>query len=162
MLTWIQHVQLICAYGEKSLQRHIQWAEAVSRWPSTANTRVQYHASWCGICGGYSGNGRNFSLSLSVSFHPSISFTCHRRLIILAVESDVKQRALKKHTQFRALFGYGKKLQLVNECSKCMRLQPSKAYFISNDQSFRVCVTSWKNLSREPNSRSANQVIPWI
>jgi len=41
--------------------------QTVSRWLLTAETRVRCQASICEICGGQSGTGRGFPLS--VSFH---------------------------------------------------------------------------------------------
>jgi hypothetical protein len=40
-------------------------AQAVSRRPLTAEARVRYRASPCGICGGQSGTGTGFSPSTS-------------------------------------------------------------------------------------------------
>jgi hypothetical protein len=41
-------------------------AQAVSRRPLTAETRVRSRVGSCGICGGQSGTGTGFSLSTSV------------------------------------------------------------------------------------------------
>ena len=45
-------------------------AQAVSRRPLTAETRVRSRVGLCGICGGQSGTGTGFSPSTSV-------FPCH-------------------------------------------------------------------------------------
>jgi hypothetical protein len=47
-------------------------AQEVSHQPLTAEARVRARVSPCGICGGQSGTGADFSLSPSI--FPSISF----------------------------------------------------------------------------------------
>jgi hypothetical protein len=51
-------------------------AQAVSRWPLTAETRVRARVDPCGIYGGQSGTGAGFSPSSSVSpcqYHSTIA-----------------------------------------------------------------------------------------
>jgi hypothetical protein len=63
-------------------------AQAVSRRPPTAKTRVRSRVSPCGICGAQSGTGTDFfpeyfGFSLSISFHRcSITWKNKKKLII--------------------------------------------------------------------------------
>jgi hypothetical protein len=57
-------------------------AQAVSRWPLTAEARVRARVNPCGICDGQSGTGQVFSeffgFPLPVSFHHCSIFIYHR------------------------------------------------------------------------------------
>jgi hypothetical protein len=57
-------------------------AQAVSRWPLTAEARVRARVDPCGICGGQSGTGQVFSkyfgFPCKISFHHCSIFIYHR------------------------------------------------------------------------------------
>jgi hypothetical protein len=67
---WKVHPQRTCFLHRKSKvnmeQKGRAMAQAVSRRPLTAETRVRSRVSPCGICGGQSGTGTGFSPSTSV------------------------------------------------------------------------------------------------
>jgi hypothetical protein len=66
-------------------------AQAVSRRPLTAESRVRSRVGTCGICGGQSGTGTGFlpeyfGFSLSISFHRcSINLKIIKNLVILII-----------------------------------------------------------------------------
>jgi hypothetical protein len=53
-------------------------AQAVSRWPVTAEARVRARVFPCGICGGQSGTGQVFSefFRLPCKYHSTICSIC--------------------------------------------------------------------------------------
>jgi hypothetical protein len=58
-------------------------AQAVSRWPLTAEVRVRAWCILCGICGGQSGAGTAFSQNSSVfpcQCHSTVAFRTHIHL----------------------------------------------------------------------------------
>jgi hypothetical protein len=72
-------------------------AEAVRYWPLTMEAQVWSQVSLCGVCGGHSGDGTGFSLSISVylchyhsSIAPYISFVYYRCHVTSAIDSIIK------------------------------------------------------------------------
>jgi hypothetical protein len=65
-LMWGQGPAFSCSYW---VTPHRVIAQAISSQPITAETRVKYWVSPCGICGGQSGTGN--------SFLQYLSFPCH-------------------------------------------------------------------------------------